>query len=257
MTMQYYWSKKNESEAALLWASLRDRRGLNIIVGKQGTGKSTMCQELVRKYAGGDTGMRPVFLPGGFYNNRKDLISSLNILFHGQFPPPNCTEREVMNELRHTLKMSSLEHPAPFVLFIDDAGRIQGDSWSVIHELLLDEVDGNKNLQIVILARPNQLKSLHEHANVVTRIQTVVQIFPLNFYETHIFARQHLSHVASKRVQQFPLIAKLLLYSLSKGNPAVICEICDALVSRDSKDSPRPILSWLLQHLVLRGKADH
>ncbi|WP_027184714.1 ATP-binding protein [Desulfovibrio inopinatus] len=252
MTTPYYWSKKNEHEAALLWASIRDRRGLNVVIGKPGSGKSALCRELVRKYAGGDSGMHPMFLPSGQFHCRKDLISVLDGLFHKQLMSPEATERAIMDRLRRTLKTRSMEHPAPTVLFIDDVNRLHNDVWSVIHELLLDELDGQKTIQIVLLMRPEHFKAIHEHPNVMSRIETSAHVSPLSFSETHCFAIAQLKYLAPHRTRHISILVKFLFYAWTWGNPEAIRGVCASLVTSPSENPQKPMVLRLLQHLVLR-----
>jgi len=136
--------------------AIRLRRGLSVVIGDIGTGKTTLCRQLIRRLdrsgEGGETIGAYLLLDPEFGSGRELLLTLVEML--GLEPlSASATDRQIKEALEHFLFEQGVTKQRMTVLIIDEGQRLPGFCLEILRELLNYETNQYKLLQIVIFAQ--------------------------------------------------------------------------------------------------------
>ena len=155
----YYRTPTHEDCLNRLEIAIRLRRGLNVVLGEVGTGKSTLCRCLLRSL-NEQSGIDVFLLLDAGFEDADEFVRHLCELFAGQRPPEGVARRECISVIQNRVFDKALEQNRNLVLFIDEGQKLSPAALEVLRELLNFETNTEKLLQIVILVSRNWHRSL-------------------------------------------------------------------------------------------------
>ena len=158
----YYRTPTHEDCLNRLEIAIRLRRGLNVVLGEVGTGKSTLCRCLLRSL-NEQSGIDVFLLLDAGFEDADEFVRHLCELFAGQRPPEGVARRECISVIQNRVFDKALEQNRNLVLFIDEGQKLSPAALEVLRELLNFETNTEKLLQIVIFGQP-ELAQLIEAA---------------------------------------------------------------------------------------------
>lgn len=209
--------------------ALRLRRGLNVVLGDVGTGKTTLCRQLIRGFAG-DDGVESHLILDPAFDHPLAFLTAIHALFHPDVPKERdpMTEGELKEAIQQHLFTKGVDQNKTVVLIIDEGQKISGACVEILRELLNYETNTFKLLQIVIFAQLEFERILAAHANFTDRINLLHHLRPMNFRDTRRMVRHRikLSSAGPKPKQLFTLPAMWAIYRSSKGYPRKIIHLC-------------------------------
>jgi len=87
----FFQSRQHVDCLQKLELALRLRRGLNVVVGDVGTGKTTLCRQLIRRFAGEDDCETHLILDPHF-SSSSEFLATVAEMFAGAKPTPDAND---------------------------------------------------------------------------------------------------------------------------------------------------------------------
>jgi general secretion pathway protein A len=207
--------------------ALRLKRGLNVIIGDVGTGKTTLCRQLIRKLSSESEFETHLVLDPSF-NSSIDFLRHIAGFICNRQPDESLEEIDLKERIKRYLFLKGVDQGKTIVLIIDEGQKISRPCLEILRELLNYETNSFKLLQIIIFAQLEFEAVLSDHANFSDRINLLHHLMPLNFSDTRqlIYHRIKLSSTRAKPKNIFTLPALWMIYRASRGYPRKIINIC-------------------------------
>lgn len=198
-------------------------RGLMLITGEAGTGKTTMLRLAIDQF-----GER--VLPLYIFNPILTVAEFFEQLIYGfgLGLPLSASKPEVLAALGYLL---SIRHKKNLrtALIIDEAQSLSLALLEEIRLLLNFRAGGEKLLQVVLSAQPEFQERIKQAdlSHLRQRIAMRSVIHPLNVFEVNKYVRFRLKLAGATNVGIFNLDAVSLIAGASGGIPRLINNICD------------------------------
>jgi general secretion pathway protein A len=207
--------------------ALRLKRGLNVVIGDVGTGKTTLCRQLIRKLSAESEFETHLVLDPSF-NSSIDFLRNIVGFICNRLPDKGLAEVDLKEQIKRYLFLKGVDQGKTIVLIIDEGQKISPPCLEILRELLNYETNSFKLLQIIIFAQLEFEDVLSERANFSDRINLLHHLEPLNFSDTRqlINHRIKLSSTTAKPNNIFTLPALWTIYRASRGYPRKIINIC-------------------------------
>ena len=217
-----YLSDKHKEAFAHLLYGIKNRSGFVMLTGEIGTGKTTICRNLL---------------------NQLDAETKLSFIFN---PPLSAIEllKKVNNEfgidasgestldLVETLNRYLLEQAtngSSCVLVIDESQNLTPPVLEQIRLLSNLETDSEKLIQIILIGQPElgEKLELHELRQLNQRITARYHLKPLDEKETLQYIAYRIHVAGGRRKVQFDKKAVRAIYKHSGGVPRMINALSD------------------------------
>jgi general secretion pathway protein A len=211
--------------------AIRLRRGLNVVMGEVGTGKSTLCRQLIIRLSASEADRQEIetslILDPSFSTPREflDVVSGgLGIARHGE----QKSDWRIKDDIKNTLYQKGLVENKLVVMIIDEGQKIPFFTLEILREFLNFETNENKLLQIVIFAQNEFRETLAGMKNFADRVNRHHRLAPLNFSETRGMINFRLQKAASpaRTPTFFTKPALLAIYLATGGFPRRIVTAC-------------------------------
>jgi general secretion pathway protein A len=236
---QFFYLSHNHNVAfKRLEINIRLRRGLSLILGDVGTGKTTLSRTLLQAFKDESDFIFNIILDPGF-ESQFEFLSYLARVFNidstGQTP---TTCKEVIKE--YLFQKGVIENKT-VVLIIDEGQKLSSENLEVLRTLLNYETNEYKLLQLVIMAQLEFLPSIHKVHNLLDRIALRYTINPIEEDEVKDMVFFRLKQAGCLCPENlFSDEAIVLIYEHSQGYPRRIAMIChEALKAIVMKGLPR------------------
>ena len=209
--------------------AIRLRRGLCIVRGEVGTGKTTLCRQLVRLLSEDENIAVHMVLDPGF-DRTEDFAAEINEMLNGSRNALSCTTvAEHKEMIKNHLFESGVDKANTTVLIIDEGQKLPTGCAEFLRELLNYETNESKLLQIVIFAQ-NEIRDLLEaHPNFADRAALYHHLQPLGRKETAKLIQYRLQTAANRtRKTTAPVFTHRGLrriHRLSRGYPRKIIHL--------------------------------
>jgi type II secretory pathway predicted ATPase ExeA len=253
----FYQSERHRSALANLLIEFRLRRGLSVVLGDVGTGKTTLGRKLVQMLKERDSFifhmvLDPTYPSEDLFFNA--LIRTLGIGVPSQ-TPTLVDYREV---LEHYLFQRGIQERQTVVLIIDEAHKLNTLSLEALRILLNYETNDAKLLQLVLLGQLELLPLLTGMPNLMDRISFRCMLDPLDLPETRQMIHFRLQEAGYRsRVPLFADEAIEELHAYAEGYPRRIAMVCHkalrALVMRQGRMVDQPLIDELIQQELTGG----
>ncbi|MFQ8736036.1 MAG: ExeA family protein, partial [Bilophila wadsworthia] len=215
----YYRTPTHEDCLNRLEIAIRLRRGLNVVLGEVGTGKSTLCRCLLRSLDE-QSGIDVFLLLDAGFEDADEFVRHLCELFAGQRPPEGVARRECISVIQNRVFDKALEQNRNLVLFIDEGQKLSPAALEVLRELLNFETNTEKLLQIVIFGQPELAQIIEGMPNFKDRINEYLYLKPLSMRESIRLVRHRLRLAGGQRAERlFSLGSLIALHRASRGKP--------------------------------------
>lgn len=208
--------------------SLRLRRGLNVITGDIGTGKTTLCRSLLRTFAEDSEADIHLLLDPHFDTPEEFLRVILGSV--SRLAPDPCMGLwELKEALKQQLFRLGMVERRLVVLIIDEGQKISLENLELLREMLNYETNSSKLLQIVIFAQRELEPMLAAMPNLTDRINVRRRLVPLSLAETRRMILHRLQVAGSGDAApqvSFSPAAILAIHLASGGSPRKIVRLC-------------------------------
>ena len=214
----FFPSRQHQKALDLLLRFLRGKKGLFLLMGKIGTGKTTLCKYIQQKYSNEFTILlfsNPFLTPSEF---EKKLRQDLG-LDHKQ---------DFFTVLQKKLLSLNQKNKNP-VLFLDEGHLLSQEFFEFL--LILSNLQSNSAhlLQIVLAGQPEMENLLQQprFASLYQRIGGRIFLTGLSCQETRSYILYRLHKAKLDQNISFSLTASLAIHKWTKGIPRLINKACD------------------------------
>ena len=223
----FFHSREHLECLQKLELSILLRRGLNVIIGDVGTGKTTLCRQLIRRFAKEDEITTHLILDP-YFVDAHELLNAVGKMIMGPGAKLGTNEWQIKEQIKQYLFKSGVKQNKTTVLIIDEGQKIPVFVLEVLREFLNYETNEYKLLQIVIFAQEEFENTIKKYANFADRINLYHYLKPLNFRDTQLMIRYRLekSKKTSKKMDIFSYGALLKIYRATGGYPRKIINLC-------------------------------
>ena len=207
--------------------ALRLKRGLNVILGDIGTGKTTLCRQLIRKFSQEPEFESSLILDPSF-STPHDFLLHLHELLCGRKAESDSNDLELKESIKQVLFQKGVDQGKTVALIIDEGQKITPSCLEILRELLNFETNTSKLLQIIIFAQLEFRQLIDTHANFADRINLLHHLRPMNFADTRqmVHHRIKLASRGPKPKKLFSYPAMWAIYRASHGYPRKIINLC-------------------------------
>lgn len=222
----FYQAQSHRECLNSLEIALRLKRGLNVVLGEVGAGKSTLCRQLVRTLAQDDDFETHLFLDP-YFDSPAEFLAVLCRSLTGAAPAEGEGEWQVKERIKNALLDRAVERGRHVVVLLDEGQKIPPLCLEILRELLNFETNDSKLLQIVIFAQKEFAAVIASLPNFADRINERIELGPLSFSETRAMVRHRLA-TASKTghaPELFTPAGYLALHLASGGHPRKIVSL--------------------------------
>lgn len=227
----FFQSQEHMGCLQKLELSLRLRRGLNVVIGDVGTGKTTLCRQLIHKFSGEEK-VETYLILDPYFCNPLEFLSTLADMFWKSKSGTGISEWKIKETIKEYLFSRGVGEQKIIILIIDEGQKIPDFCLEILRELLNYETNEYKLLQIVIFAQKEFKKALKRHINFADRINLYHFLSPLNFQDTRAMIRFRLKKASditdSSSLFSYPAIWSI--YGVTKGYPRKIIHLCHRII---------------------------
>ncbi|MBI2424136.1 MAG: AAA family ATPase [Candidatus Hydrogenedentes bacterium] len=253
-----YLSEKHKEAFAHLLYGIRNRTGFVMVTGEIGTGKTTICRNLLNQL---DTNTELAFI----FNPALEPLQLLKKICN-EFGLKTSAETvlELVDELNAYL-LEQARHGKNCVLLIDEAQNLAPSVLEQIRLLSNLETETSKLLQIILIGQPElaEMLALKELRQLNQRITARYHLRELDERETLQYIAYRLHVAGGRKKVRFNKAAIRTLYRLSRGTPRVINAICDRALligyTKEARILTAPIIRRAAHEIwgenILRRKA--
>ncbi len=226
-------SAEHQIAVAKMRYAADQKRGLALLMGKIGTGKTTIANQLQRTW-GADAGKALAFLPSASVRTRPQF---LRLVAEGFGIAPARTEQENKRQVERFLldEYGAGRHP---VLLIDEAQNVHADNIDVLSDLSNFQTAEDKLITIVMLAQDNFPNKLSRKEAFRSRIAVISNLDPLSYEDMRGMIAHRLTTAGGEVLAPlaqgalldrfFSERALIEVYNTTQGIPRDVCVLCDA-----------------------------
>ena len=222
----FYLSREHENALTNVMIELRLKRGLSVILGDVGTGKTTLSRKLIQELKEREDCIFHIILDPSFESENL-FLTSLVKNFEINVSHSAATIIDLRDALRHFLFQKGVTEDKTVTLIIDEAQKLSESSLEILRLLLNYETNEFKLLQLVILGQLELYSKIMNIPNFFDRISFKFTLNPLDFEETKEmieFRVRQAGHKAGMRIFLNEAIKEIFQYS--RGYPRHITMLC-------------------------------
>ncbi|HTZ41465.1 MAG TPA: AAA family ATPase [Syntrophales bacterium] len=237
--------------------SIRLRRGLNVVIGDVGTGKTTLSRMLIRKLHSDDDVEFHLLMDPDF-SGPIQFLGGIARMMGAVDSASGLTEWQLKEAIKQVLFRRGIDENKIVVLIIDEGQKLPGFCIEILREFLNYETNQFKLLQIVIFAQPEFNAILDRRENFADRMNVCLRLKPLDFTQMRqmIEHRIEMASQIGREPVQFTTPALAAIYLATGGVPRKVVMFCHqvilAMIIRN-----RSRAGWLLVQSCLRSRASN
>ncbi|MFH1451246.1 MAG: AAA family ATPase [bacterium] len=224
----FYLSKEHETAMTNVLIELRLKRGLSVILGDVGTGKTTLSRKLLRELKSREDFIFHMILDPTFESEEVLLTSLVKNFDVGNLKDdPARSIMSLRESLERFLFQKGVSENKTIVLIIDEAQKLNESSLEILRALLNYETNEFKLLQLVLLGQLELHSKIMGIANFFDRISFKYTLNPLDFDETKEMIEFRIRQAGySANIHIFLDEAMREIYQYSRGYPRQVTMIC-------------------------------
>ena len=179
-----YFTQGHESVLTNTLIELRLKRGLSVILGDVGTGKTTLSRRLIRDLRQrGDFIVHCILDPS--FSDEREFLGALvrNLEIRMEPSPSGASVLELKEALEKFLYEKCLLENKTVVLLIDEAQKLSESAMETLRVILNYETTENKLLQLVLFGQIELHSRIMKIPNFLDRISFKYTLNPLGLKE--------------------------------------------------------------------------
>lgn len=222
----FYQSLEHKTALTNILIELRLRRGLSIVLGDIGTGKTTLSRKLSQLLNSRDNIDFYMILDPAFATEEL-FLSALVKTFEIGVNTDSANILDLKQEIKHFLFQKGVNENRTIVLLIDEAQTLNSVSLEALRILLNYETNEFKLLQLVLLGQVELLPLLTQTENLMDRVSLKYALGPFSEQETREMIEFRLRQAGyNSRERLFQDEAFRMIQEHTKGYPRRISMLC-------------------------------
>ncbi len=255
----FYSSREHERALTNVLIELRLKRGLSVVLGDVGTGKTTLSRKLIQDLKNREDCLFHIMLDPIFENNTlfmQSLVRNFGILPDTAGQVPSITD--LRERLERFLFQKGVVENKTVILIIDEAQKLNDMSLEALRVLLNYETNQFKLLQLILLGQNELLSTIRGIPNFLDRISFKSLLNPLDYTEMKEMVYFRIGQAGyHSRMDLFLEEALKEIYHYSNGYPRKVTMLCHrALKEMLMKNKPvvdRGVIEALIEDEVHAG----
>jgi len=211
-----------------LEVAVRVGRGLSIVLGDVGSGKTTLAQMLEQNLLQEETFVLGKIIDPSF-SSEYLFLTQIAMIFGVEETSGNLLE--LKNAIKNFLFKTGVEEKKTILLIVDEAQKLTGDNLETLRILLNYQAPDRKLLNIILLGQPEVMEQIQKRPNLTDRISCFFFLSP--FDEKGICDliefRLHQAGLSDNK-EIFHPDAKRKVYEYSRGNVRKVVNLCHELI---------------------------
>lgn len=228
----FFESREHEKALTNLMIELRLKRGLNVILGDVGTGKTTLSRKLYQMIKSQDRFICHMMLDPVYESDEiflTSLVRNFDVLINNDGP----RILELKEALERFLFQKGVEENKTVVLIIDEAQKLNEVTLECLRVMLNYETNEFKLLQLVLLGQMELHSKVIDIPNFVDRINFKYTLNPLDEEETSQMIDFRIKQAGYKaHMHLFLETAIKEIYRYTHGYPRRVNMICHKALKR-------------------------
>lgn len=218
----FFSSRKHQEALSHLFYGVTQRKGIIVITGEIGTGKTTLCRFFLNQVG---RNVKTAFILNPYFSETQLLEAIVKDFGINLDNKPRTSYVWQLNQF--LLKESDRGNNV--VLIIDEAQNLRTQQLEQVRLLSNLETDKDKLLQIVLTGQPelNRRLSLYELRQLRQRVMVSYHISPLDTDEIASYIYHRLQIAGAKERIRFSPEALAAIAEFSQGTPRLINIACD------------------------------
>ena len=247
----FYQSMEHKAALTNILIEIRLRRGLSVILGDIGTGKTTLSRKLFRML-GSRENIDFYMMLDPAYDTEYLFLLSLLKTFGIETDTPEPTILDLKQQIKRFLFQKGANENRSVVLLIDEAQKLNSLSLEVLRILLNYETNEFKLLQLVLLGQMEILPRLIDTKNFMDRVSLKYTLGPFSEQETREMIEFRIGRAGYNGAEKlFREEAFKEIYEATGGYPRRIAMLCHkALKCIVMKNRP------IVDNEIIRGLID-
>ena len=247
-TQLFYNSTEHRQCLEGLELAIRMRRGLSVIQGGVGVGKTTISRKLIQLFEDESDIYDFYLILNPKFETEMFLLQHLIELFG--IGDVGKTIQECRDILESYLLKVGIDEGKILVLIVDEGQNLDGKYLDVFRTLLNFETDDYKLLQLIIFGQPEMENIIQEYPNFEDRISFHYKIGPLDLDQMRGFIYHRLKKTGAGENNWFTDDIIELIYNYTNGYPRKVNKICHQLLLHMIGDKKDGIDSEIFQNVI-------
>ncbi len=249
----FYRSYAHETAIRRLEIAVRLKRGLSLIIGDVGTGKTTLGRTLLQNFNQEDNFIFHMMLDPT-YKSEFQFLSSLAKMF-GVSPRLKST-LDYRDAIEKYLFQKGVDENKTIILLIDEGQKLSPTFLEILRTLLNYETNEYKLLQLVILAQMEIMPKVKKVRNFFDRITLKYIINPLDEEETGDMIEFRMKQAGyDGSASLFSGGAIKLIHEHTMGYPRKIAVLChnalESAVMKDKRIIDEPVVLEIIRNEII------
>jgi general secretion pathway protein A len=255
----FYLSKEHETALTNILIELRLKRGLSVILGDIGTGKTTLSRKLIQELKEREDFVFHIILDPSFENEYYFLTSLVkNVQVEHVSTSATPSILELREALKRFLFQKGVNENKTVVLIVDESQKLSESSLEILRVLLNYETNEFKLLQLILLGQLELYSKIMNIANFFDRISFKYTLNPLGFEETKEMIEFRIRQAGYKAsIHLFLEDALKEIHQYSRGYPRQITMFCHralkSLVLKNKFVVDRELIKELIDEEIKLG----
>jgi len=248
----FYESSEHRAALMRLVIEIRLKRGLSVVLGDVGTGKTTLSRKLFQMLREREDVIFHMILDPTF-DSEEIFLDSLVRTFQIEIPVAKPSVLDYKEAIKRYLFEKGAEQNKTVVLLIDEAQKLNSLSLEALRMLLNYETNEFKLLQLVILGQMELLPRLTEVRNLIDRVSLLYTLTPFGLDETKEMIEFRIRQAGYRgREKLFSESAIRDIFRCTEGYPRRIGMLCHKalklLVMKNKPIVDNDIIKEIVEH---------
>lgn len=227
----FYLSNKHKAVLYKLRIAIKLKRGLSLVVGNVGTGKTTLARRLFQILKTEDEDCDNILfhiMLNPISSSEREFLLYLTQLFQITLNSKRPSAIECIRSIEEHLFQKGVREGKTVVLLIDEAQKLSPACLEILRVLLNYETNEYKILQLILMGQRELLDKMKRIENLWDRISLKYLIHPLDQDETKEMISFRLKKASYNDVPPslFEEGAMEMIYNHSRGYPRKINMLC-------------------------------
>ena len=254
----FYPTKQHDTALTNLLIELRLRRGLSVIFGDVGTGKTTLSRKLLHELNKRGDMIFHMILNPTFYGEDQ-FLTSLVKNFDINLPEGMDLKNSDIMELRDTIEQfliqKTLNENRTITLIIDEAQKLDLATLETLRILLNFETNDHKLLQLVLLGQLELYSKVVHMSNFLDRISFKFILNPLDVTETAELINFRIMKAGYRGDAKIFLDEAISeIYNYTKGYPRKINMLCHKMLKELVIHNQKIVDQMLVREVISKEK---
>lgn len=215
--------------------AVRLRRGINVVIGDIGTGKTTLCRKLIQTFSSASKDNAEIethLLLDPAFNSVIEFLQTVVLMLGIKDFNNSESEWHLKEKIKNYLFDKGVHDKRIVVLIIDEGQKIPENCLEVLREFLNYETNNFKLLQIIIFAQKEFQTILKKRPNLFDRVNLLYYLKPLNFKQMRAMINYRLRVAADNEITPslFSFWGLLAIYMATGGYPRKVVILCHQVV---------------------------